>query len=123
MKIKIAVIFLALSVLACGTQIPTAPSTDVNTEPHIDTLPVKVLASAEPTESAPVYVTTTSLRVRSCASVNCDEVADPLPAGTQVLVFVTDIPGRDADCYGGEWYAIGAPVEGYVCSLYVEEVK
>lgn len=22
---------------------------------------------------------------------------------------------------GGEWYAIGAPVEGFVCSLYVEE--
>ena len=55
--------------------------------------------------------------------MNCDEVSDPLPAGTQVLVFITDIPGRDADCYGGEWYAIGAPVEGYVCSLYVEEVK
>ena len=119
---KTAFIFLALSVLACGTQMPTVPSTEVK-QPTSQVQPVKAAASHEPTESAPVYVTTTSLRVRSCASVNCDEVADPLPAGTRVLVFVTDIPGKDADCFGGEWYAIGAPVEGYVCSLYVEEIE
>jgi len=122
-KIYLLLICLTIVALACGMQVPTQVSTDVNTKPTYQQIPVKALASAEPTESAPVYVTTTSLRVRSCASVNCDEVSDPLPAGTQVLVFVTDIPGRDADCYGGEWYAIGAPVEGYVCSLYVEEVK
>ena len=34
-------------------------------------------------------------------------------------VFILDIRGDD--CYMGEWYAIGAPVEGYVCSLYIEE--
>lgn len=120
-KIYYLLICLTIVTLACGTQMPTQVSTGVNTPTHVDTIPVKASASAEPTEAAPVYVTTTSLRVRSCASVNCDEVADPLPAGTQVLVFVTDIPGKDADCYGGEWYAIGAPVEGYVCSLYIEE--
>ena len=120
MKIKIAVIFSALAMLACGMQAQTpsynglTPSSDVS-------LPVKAAEMVEPTDTASVYVTTTSLRVRSCASVNCDEVADPLPAGTQVLVFITDIPGKDGDCYLGEWYAIGAPVEGYVCSLYIEE--
>ena len=120
MKIKIAVIFSALAMLACGMQAQTpsynglTPSSDVSS-------PVKAAEMVEPTDTASVYVTTTSLRVRSCASVNCDEVADPLPAGTQVLVFITDIPGKDGDCYLGEWYAIGAPVEGYVCSLYIEE--
>ena len=120
MKIKIAVIFLALAMLACFKQAQTpsqlglTPSSDVSS-------PVKAAEMVEPTETPPMYVTTTSLRVRSCASVNCDEVADPLPAGTQVLVFITDIPGKDGDCYLGEWYAIGAPVEGYVCSRYIEE--
>ena len=122
MKIKIAVIFLALAMLACFKQAQTpsqlglTPSSDVSS-------PVKAAEMVEPTETPPMYVTTTSLRVRSCASVNCDEVSDPLPAGTQVLVFITDIPGKDGDCYLGEWYAIGAPVEGYVCSLYIEEKK
>ena len=116
----IAVIFSALAMLACGMQAQTpsynglTPSSDVS-------FPVKAAEMVEPTEAAPVYVTTTSLRVRSCSSVNCDEVADPLPAGTHVFVFITDIPGKDGDCYLGEWYAIGAPVEGYVCSLYIEE--
>ena len=121
MKIKIAFIFLVLASIACTTQMPTVPSTEVKAPSSDVSLPVKVAEAVEPTESAPTYVTTTSLRVRSCASVNCDEVADPLPAGTQVLVFITDIPGKDGDCYLGEWYAIGAPVEGYVCSLYIEE--
>ena len=118
MKIKIAVIFLALAMLACGMQAPSqlglTPSSDVSS-------PVKAAEMVEPTETPPMYVTTTSLRVRSCASVNCDEVSDPLPAGTQVLVFITDIPGKVGDWYFGEWYAIGAPVEGYVCSRYIEE--
>ena len=120
MKQMIAVIFLALLMLACGIQ--AQPPSQLGLTPSSDvSLPVKAAEMVEPTDTAPVYVTTTSLRVRSCASVNCDEVADPLPAGTQVLVFITDIPGKDGDCYLGEWYAIGAPVEGYVCSLYIEE--
>ena len=120
---KIYLLFACLTIvtLACGTQMPTVPNTEVKTPLNDVSLPVKVSEAVEPTESAPTYVTTTSLRVRSCASVNCDEVADPLPAETQVLVFVTDIQGKDGDCYLGEWYAIGAPVEGYVCSLYIEE--
>ena len=120
MKQMIAVIFLALLMLACGIQ--AQPPSQLGLTPSSDvSLPVKAAEMVEPTDTAPVYVTTTSLRVRSCASVNCDEVADPLPTGTHVLVFITDIPGKDGDCYLGEWYAIGAPVEGYVCSLYIEE--
>ena len=122
-KIYLLLDCLIIMAIACGTQMPTVPSTEVKNPSNDVSLPVKVAEAAEPTESAPSYVTTTSLRVRSCASVNCDEVADPLPTGTQVLVFITDIPGKDGDCYLGEWYAIGAPVEGYVCSLYIEEKK
>ncbi len=121
--VKTVFIFLVLASLACGMQALPTQAVDVVTPSHDVSLPVKVAASHEPTEAAPVYVTTTSLRVRSCASVNCDEVSDPLPAGTRVLVFVTDIPGKDADCFGGEWYAIGAPVEGYVCSIFVKEIE
>ena len=120
MRLKIAFLFLVLASLACGTQMPTQVSAEVKQPTH-EVQPVQFEATSTATDTPPVYVTTTSLRVRSCASVNCDEVADPLPAGTQVLVFVTDIQGKDADCYLGEWYAIGAPVEGYVCSLYIEE--
>ena len=122
-KIYLLLACLTIAAIACGTQIPTVPSTEVKAPSDDVSLPVKVAEAVEPTESAPTYVTTTSLRVRSCASVNCDEVADPLPTGTQVLVFITDIPGKDGDCYLGEWYAIGAPVKGYVCSLYIEEKK
>ena len=119
---KTAFIFLVLASLACGMQaLPPAPSYIGEQPTSAVSVPLSLAASHEPTEAAPVYVTTTSLRVRACASVNCDEVSAPLPAGTQVLVFVTDIPGKDGDCYLGEWYAIGAPVEGYVCSLYIEE--
>ena len=121
---KIYFLFACLTIMAiaCGTQMPTQVSTDVK-QPTSEAQPVQFEATSTPTatDTPPVYVTTTSLRVRSCASVNCDEVSDPLPAGTQVLVFVTDIQGKDADCYLGEWYAIGAPVEGYICSLYIEE--
>ena len=122
-KIYLLLACLTIAAIACGTQMPTVPSTEVKTPSNDVSLPVKVAEAVEPTEVVPTYITTTSLRVRSCASVNCDEVADPLPAGTHVLVFITDIPGKDGDCYLGEWYAIGAPVEGYVCSLYIEEKK
>lgn len=119
---KIYLLFACLTIvtLACGTQMPTVPSTEVNTPSHDDTLPAKVLVSAEPTEDAPRYVTTAPLNVRACASVDCDKLAD-LPINTQVTVFILDLQGPG--CEGGEWYAIDAPKSGYVCSLYVQEVK
>lgn len=117
---KTAFIFLVLASLACGMQALPTQAVDVNTPSHDDTLPAKVLVSAEPTEDAPRYVTTAPLNVRACASVDCDKLAD-LPINTQVTVFILDLQGPG--CEGGEWYAIDAPKSGYVCSLYVEEVK
>ena len=114
---KTAFIFLVLASLACDMQLPTQTSTGVNIEPTYQQMSVKVLAS-EPTESAPVYVTTAPLNVRACASVDCEKLAD-LPINTQVTVFILDLQGPG--CEGGEWYAIDAPKSGYVCSLYIEE--
>lgn len=121
MKIKIAVIFLALSVLACGTQIPTAPSTAVNTESHIDTLTGNVLASAEPTESPVIYVTTAPLNVR--AEANADStILGTLEAGTIIVIFIPLPEIKGDDCYMGEWYETKWNDEtAYVCSLYIEE--
>jgi len=117
MKIKIAFIFLVLASLACGTQLPTAPSQlgSVSMETPVTTYPVKVLAS-DPTEAAPVYMTTGTLNVR--AEANADsEILGTLAPYTVVTVFILDVTGDD--CYGGEWYAISSPIEGYVCSLWV----
>lgn len=117
MRLKITVIFLALVMLACGTQLPPAPSQlgGDNTETHDTTLPVKVVIS-DPTESAPVYMTTGALNVR--AEANADStILGTLAPYTVVTVFILDVTGDD--CYGGEWYAISSPIEGFVCSLWV----
>ena len=114
MKIKTAVIFLALSVLACGTQLPTAPSTEVKAPPTDS--PISLAAIAEPTDTAPVWITTGALNVR--AEANADStILGTLAPYTEIQIFITDISGDD--CYGGEWYAISSPIEGFVCSLWV----
>lgn len=118
MKIKIAFIFFALAMLACGTQLPSAPSTEINQPSSDVSLPVKAAASHEPTVSAPVYVTTAPLNVRSEANAD-STILGTLEAGTVVTVFILDIRGDD--CYTGEWLAIDKPIAGYVCSLYIEE--
>jgi len=115
MKIKIAVIFLVLASLACGTQLPTAPSTGVNIEPTYQQIPVKVVIS-DPTEAAPIYMTAGALNVRS--EPNADsEILGTLAPLTVIQIYVIDQLGDD--CFGGEWYAISSPIEGYVCSLWV----
>jgi Flp pilus assembly protein CpaB len=119
MKIKTAFIFFVLASLACGMQtaLPTQ-AVDVVTPSNDVSLPVKVAASQEPTESAPVYVTTAPLNVR--AEANADStILGTLEAGTVVTVFILDIRGDD--CYTGEWLAIYKPIAGFVCSLYIEE--
>ena len=116
MKIKTAFIFLALAMLACGmqTELPTAPSTEVKAPPTDS--PVSLAAIAEPTDTAPVYMTTGALNVR--AEANADsEILGTLAPYTVVTVFILDVTGDD--CYGGEWYAIYRPIEGYICSLWV----
>ncbi len=115
MKIKTAFIFLALAMLACGTQLPTAAPTDVR-QPTSEAQPVSLAAIAEPTDTAPVYMTTGALNVR--AEANADsEILGTLAPYTVVTVFILDVTGDD--CYGGEWYAISSPIEGFVCSLWV----
>ena len=116
--VKTAVIFLVLASLACGMQALPIQAVDVVTQSSDVSLPVKVTASYEPTESAPVYVTTAPLNVR--AEANADsQILGVLDAGTVVTVFILDIRGDD--CYTGEWLAIDKPIAGYVCSLYIEE--
>ena len=114
-KQMIAVIFLVLSSIACGMQAQTpsynglTPSSDVS-------LPVKAAAIVEPTESAPVYMTTGALNVR--AEPNADStILGTLAPLTVIQIYVIDQLGDD--CFGGEWYAISSPIEGYVCSLWV----
>lgn len=115
MKIKIAVIFLALSVLACGASATPSQLGSVSTKAPVTTYPVKVVAS-DPTEAAPVYMTTGALNVRSKPNAD-SEILGTLAPYTVVTVFILDVTGDD--CYGGEWYAISSPIEGFVCSLWV----
>ena len=117
MKIKIAVIFSALAILACGMQAQT-PSYNGLTPSDDVSLPAKAAEVVDPTEAAPVYVTTAPLNVRSEANAS-SQILGVLEAGTVVTVFILDIRGDD--CYQGEWLAIDKPIAGFVCSLYIEE--
>jgi len=111
-----AFIILLLVQCACGmqAQIPTATPT-VNMESPDVQIPVKVEIS-DPTDAAPVWITTGALNVRSEANAN-SEILGTLAPLTEIQIFITDISGDD--CYLGEWYAITSPIEGYVCSLWV----
>ena len=115
MRLKIAFIFCALAMLACGTQIQTVPSTEVK-QPTSEAQPVSLVAIAEPTEAAPKWITTGALNVR--AEANADsEILGTLAPYTEIQIFIIDQLGDD--CFGGEWYAISSPIEGFVCSLWV----
>lgn len=113
-KIYFLLACLTIVTLACGTQIPTQTSTEVKAAPTDS--PVSYAAIAEPTDAAPVWITTGALNVR--AEANADsEILGTLAPYTVVTVFILDVTGDD--CYGGEWYAISSPIEGFVCSLWV----
>ncbi len=113
-KIYFLLSCLTIVTLACGTQMPTQTSTEVKAAPTDS--PVSLAAIAEPTDTAPVYMTTGALNVRS--EPNADStILGTLTPYTVVTVFILDVTGDD--CYGGEWYAISSPIEGYVCSLWV----
>ena len=117
MKIKIAVIFFALAMLACGMQAQTPSQLGLTPSSEVS-LPVKAAEMVDPTDTAPVYVTTAPLNVRSEANAS-SQILGVLEAGTVVTVFILDIRGDD--CYQGEWLAIDKPIAGFVCSLYIEE--
>ncbi len=120
-KIYYLLACLAIVTLACGTQLPQNQSTGVNIEPTYQQIPVKVVIS-DPTEAAPVWITTGALNVR--AEANADsEILGTLAPYTEIHIFITY---EKADgCYGGEWYQIfykpdgGETVKAYVCSLWV----
>jgi hypothetical protein len=106
------VIILAVTQCACGMTLQS-----VNTESYAYTLPPKVGISAEPTDAAKIWRVTEPLTVRSCASVDCTELAY-VETGAAVQPMTTAIDG--AGCAGGGWVAIVEPA-GFVCNLYLEE--
>lgn len=121
MKIKIAVIFLALSMLACGMQAQPTPSYNGD-QPTSPAQPVSLAEIAEPTEAAPVWITTGALNVRAEANAN-SVILGTLAPLTEIQIYITDISGDD--CYLGEWYQIfykpegGETVKAFICSLWV----
>ena len=119
--VKTAFIFLVLASLACGTQLPTAPSTEVKQPSSDVSLPVRVATSAEPTESPVIYVTTAPLNVRSEANAD-SQILGVLESGQVIVIFIPIPEIKGDDCYMGEWYETKwNEVTAYVCSLYVKE--
>ena len=113
-KIYFLLACMTIMAIACGTQMPTQTSTEIKDAPTDSQ--ISLAAIAEPTEAAPVWITTGALNVR--AEANADsEILGTLAPFTEIHIFITDISGDD--CYGGEWYAISSPIEGFVCSLWV----
>jgi len=120
MNKMIAVIFLALAMLACGMQAQPTPSYN-GEQPTNPARPVSLAAIAEPTEAAPVYVTTAPLNVRSEANAD-STILGTLEAGQEIVIFIPIPEIRGDDCYMGEWYETKWNDEtAYVCSLYIEE--
>ena len=121
---KIYFLFVCLTIvtLACWAQAQTPSQLgSVSTEPTVYTSPVKVLA-VEPTEAAPIYITTGALNVRAEPNADSDILGTLAPL-TVIQIYVIDQLGDD--CYMGEWYQIdykpegGEVVKAYVCSLWV----
>ena len=120
-KQMIAVIFLVLASIACGTQMPTVPSTEVKTTSSDVSLPVKVAEAVEPTESPVIYITTAPLNVRSEANAS-SQILGVLEEGAIIVIFIPLPEIKGDDCYMGEWYETKWNDEtAYVCSLYIEE--
>lgn len=119
---KIYFLFACLTImsLACGTQTPTVPSTEVK-QPTSETQPVQIAEIVEPTESPVIYVTTAPLNVRSEANAD-STILGTLEAGTIIVIFIPIPEIKGDDCYMGEWYETKwNDVTAYVCSLYIEE--
>lgn len=117
--VKTAFIILVIASLACGTQLPTAPSYNGEKPSHDVSLPVA--ASHEPTESPVIYITTAPLNVRSEANAD-SQILGVLDAGTVIVIFIPIPEIKGDDCYMGEWYETRwNEVTAYVCSLYIKE--
>ena len=120
-KIYLLLACLTIVTLACGTQMPTVPSTEVKTPSNDVSLPVKVAEAVEPTESPVIYVTTAPLNVRSEANAS-SQILGVLEEGAIIVIFIPLPEIKGDDCYMGEWYETKWNDEtAYVCSLYIEE--
>ena len=120
-KIYLLLACLTIVTLACGTQMPTVPSTEVKTPSDDVSLPVKVAEAVEPTESPVIYVTTAPLNVRSEANAS-SQILGVLEEGAIIVIFIPLPEIKGDDCYMGEWYETKWNDEtAYVCSLYIEE--
>ncbi|MDI9561177.1 MAG: SH3 domain-containing protein [Pseudomonadota bacterium] len=119
---KIYFLFACLTIMAiaCGTQLPPVPSTEVKQPTH-EAQPVQFAEAVEPTESPVIYVTTAPLNVR--AEANADsQILGVLEAGQVIVIFIPIPEIKGDDCYMGEWYETKwDEVTAYVCSLYIEE--
>ena len=118
---NMAIIFLMLASLACGMQAQLTPSY-IGEQPTRPAQPVSLAAIAEPTDTAPVWITTGALNVR--AEANADStILGTLAPYTVIQIFITY--EKTDGCYGGEWYQIfykpdgGETVKAFVCSLWV----
>ena len=120
-KIYLLLACLTIAAIACGTQIPTVPSTEVKAPSDDVSLPVKVAEAVEPTESPVIYVTTAPLNVRSEANAS-SQILGVLEEGAIIVIFIPLPEIKGDDCYMGEWYETKWNDEtAYVCSLYIEE--
>jgi len=116
-----ALCVLVLASFACNMQALPAQAVDVVTPSSDVSSPVKVVASHEPTETAPIYVTTAPLNVRSEANAD-SQILGMLEAGQVIVIFIPIPEIKGDDCYMGEWYETRwDEVTAYVCSLYIEE--
>jgi len=120
-KIYLLLACLTIAAIACGTQIPTVPSTEVKAPSDDVSLPVKVAEAVEPTESPVIYITTAPLNVRSEANAS-SQILGVLEEGAIIVIFIPLPEIKGDDCYMGEWYETKWNDEtAYVCSLYIEE--
>jgi uncharacterized protein YgiM (DUF1202 family) len=111
------ILILVLASLACGMQaVPTV--IPVNTE-----VPQLNITETVPTatHNAPRYYVTAPLNVRAEANADSQKLGH-LKVGTEVTVLVTNLISGGG-CKDGGWLEITAPEAGYICSLYLEELK
>ena len=120
-KIYLLLACLTIVSLACGTQMPTVPSTEVKNPSNDVSSPVRVAEAVEPTESPVIYITTAPLNVRAEANAS-SQILGVLEEGTIIVIFIPIPEIKGDDCYLGEWYETKWNDEtAYVCSLYIEE--
>jgi len=115
---------IALTAISCGVsaQLPTvAPTAKAAHVTAVIPTFSTVAETVNKDETNLQFTTIAPLHIRACAGIDCDILAY-LAAGVSVDVKVTGISGPG--CAGAAWYAVeSGGVAGFVCSLYVKEMK